>query len=60
VYAADGSRSLSAQVVVDARDPAASGVRAARELLSAGAAELIRPTGTMTPSPMLRGEQGGK
>jgi hydroxymethylbilane synthase len=60
VYAADGSRSLSARVPVDPRDPRASGLRAARELLSAGAAELIRPPETMPPSPMLRGEQGDR
>ena len=42
VLAPDGSRSLASKTPVDARDPAASGVAAARSLLAQGAAALIR------------------
>lgn len=42
VYAPDGSRRLDASSVVNPRDPEAAGLRAADELLRAGAAELIR------------------
>jgi hydroxymethylbilane synthase len=57
VYAPDGSRSLGTQASVDARDPRSSGIRAARELLAAGAAELIRES-TSSPSPSGRGGKG--
>ncbi|MBI4503167.1 MAG: hydroxymethylbilane synthase [Gemmatimonadetes bacterium] len=55
VYAPDGSRYLSAQGVVDPRNPRESGRRAARELLAAGAAELIRGPREDSPSPSGRG-----
>jgi hydroxymethylbilane synthase len=42
VYPPDGSRRLDASSVVSARDPEAAGLRAADQLLRAGAAELIR------------------
>ena len=42
VYSPDGTRSLRAQSPVDARDPRKSGRAVARELLQAGAADLIR------------------
>lgn len=41
VYAPDGSKSLSARVALDERDPRGSGVKGARELLAAGAKALI-------------------
>ncbi len=41
VFAPDGSRSLSVQVPVDARDPRASGRAAARKLIELGARDLI-------------------
>ena len=42
VYALDGSQSLSVQAQVDLANPRASGIEAARRLLAAGAAALIR------------------
>ena len=49
VYAPDGSRSLDASSAVSAREPEAAGLRAADELLRAGAAELIRAGANFEP-----------
>ena len=49
VYTPDGARSLVGRTEVDERDPRGSGIRAARDLLAAGAAEILRagsPTST--------------
>jgi hydroxymethylbilane synthase len=43
VYAPDGSRFLAGRELLDPADPHGCGVRAARELLRAGAEELMRP-----------------
>jgi len=58
VYSTDGSRSLSTRVELDPRDPRASGLRGARELLAKGAAELIRSSHEHSPSPIGRGGRG--
>ncbi len=60
VYAPDGSKSLSARVALDPRDPKGSGLKGARELLVAGAKELISGHRTNSPSPAGRGGEGAR
>lgn len=59
VYATDGSRSLTSRVPVDPENPRESGIRGARELLDAGAAELIRSANDAS-SLDARRSQGGR
>ena len=56
VYSPDGTRSLRAELRIDPRDPSKSGREVARELLQAGAAELIRAAADSTNLNEVRGQ----